>query len=215
MNEYYRKYLFQHDFLVNETGTPAPDAAEVLLLLAQNCGIKVTGGVQFASRDMVEFASSMLGKDVPEPFYRGFPESVRELAPEQLLFDQLIHYFNTYGIGDFSEAGHSLLEEFYGRGVFEEDVTPMEFTILTGEEAEAILMLTPRGATEPVMKVLKSASANAQNNLELNPDDLYVAEADADQGPTLMRYRPRAHGRASRIRKRTSHITIVLDQQAK
>lgn len=83
------------------------------------------------------------------------------------------------------------------------------------KEAEAILILTPRGATEPVMKVLKSASANAQNNLEMNPEDLYVAEAYADQGPTLMRYRPRAHGRASRIRKRTSHITIVLDQQAK
>ena len=57
--------------------------------------------------------------------------------------------------------------------------------------------------------------ANAENNLELNRDDLYVAEVYANQGPTLMRYRPRARGCASRIRKRTSHITIVLDQQAK
>ena len=83
------------------------------------------------------------------------------------------------------------------------------------KEAEAILMYTPKAATEPVMKLLKSAIANAQNNLDMNPDDLYVAEVYANQGPTLMRYRPRAHGRASRIRKRTSHITIVLDQQAK
>ena len=82
-------------------------------------------------------------------------------------------------------------------------------------EAEAILRYTPKAATEPVLKLLNSAVANAENNLELNRDDLYVAEVYANQGPTLMRYRPRAHGRASRIRKRTSHITIVLDQQAK
>ena len=83
------------------------------------------------------------------------------------------------------------------------------------KEAEAILRYTPKAATEPVLKLLNSAVANAENNLELNRDDLYVAEVYANQGPTLMRYRPRAHGRASRIRKRTSHITIVLDQQAK
>ena len=79
-------------------------------------------------------------------------------------------------------------------------------------EAEAILQYTPKAATEPVMKVLKSALANAENNLEMNRDDLIVAEVFANQGPTLMRFRPRAHGRASRIRKRTSHITVILDQ---
>ena len=82
-------------------------------------------------------------------------------------------------------------------------------------EAEAILRYTPKAATEPVLKLLNSAVANAENNLELNRDDLYVAEVYANQGPTLMRFRARARGRASRIRKRTSHITIVLDQQAK
>ena len=80
------------------------------------------------------------------------------------------------------------------------------------KEAEAILLYTPKAATEPVMKVLKSAVANAENNLEMNRDELYVAEVYANQGPTLMRFRPRAQGRASRIRKRTSHITVVLDQ---
>ena len=83
------------------------------------------------------------------------------------------------------------------------------------DEALAILMYTPKAAAPVVEKLLNSAIANAENNLELNRDDLYVAEVYANQGPTLMRYRPRAHGRASRIRKRTSHITIVLDQQAK
>lgn len=79
-------------------------------------------------------------------------------------------------------------------------------------EAKAILMYTPKAASAVVEKLLDSAVANAENNLELNRDTLYVAEVFANQGPTLKRFRPRAQGRATRIRKRTSHITIVLDQ---
>lgn len=79
-------------------------------------------------------------------------------------------------------------------------------------EAKAILMYTPKAASAVVEKLLDSAVANAENNLELSRDNLYVAEVFANQGPTLKRFRPRAQGRATRIRKRTSHITIVLDQ---
>jgi len=79
-------------------------------------------------------------------------------------------------------------------------------------EAQAILMYTPKAASPIVEKLLRSAVANAENNLDLNRDSLYVAEVYADQGPTLKRYMPRARGSASRIRKRTSHITIILDQ---
>ena len=79
-------------------------------------------------------------------------------------------------------------------------------------EAEAILMLSPRGASEVVSKVVQSAAANAENNLDIPRDTLYVAEIFADGGPTLKRYRPRAQGRASQILKRTSHITVILDQ---
>ncbi|MEG1752425.1 MAG: 50S ribosomal protein L22 [Christensenella sp.] len=79
-------------------------------------------------------------------------------------------------------------------------------------DAKAILMNTPNGATEPVGKVLAAAVANEENNMNLSADTLFVAEVFADQGPTLKRFRPRAQGRASRIRKRTSHITIILDQ---
>ena len=75
-----------------------------------------------------------------------------------------------------------------------------------------ILIYTPKAASEPVLKLLNSAVANAENNLDLSADTLYVAEVFANQGPTLKRFRPRAQGRASRIRKRTSHITIILDQ---
>jgi len=81
------------------------------------------------------------------------------------------------------------------------------------EEARAILIYTPKAATEPVLKLLNSAVANAENNLDLRADSLYVAEIAANQGPTLKRFMPRARGSASQILKRTSHISIVLDQK--
>jgi ribosomal protein L22 len=78
------------------------------------------------------------------------------------------------------------------------------------EEARAILAHTPRGAAEDVLKVLNSAVANAENNHELDADDLVIRQAYADEGPTIKRFRPRALGRATRIRKRTSHLTIAV-----
>ena len=77
-------------------------------------------------------------------------------------------------------------------------------------EARAILGFTPRAAARDWSKVLESAVANAEANHELIGDELKVAEVYADEGPTLKRYRPRAMGRATRIRKRTSHLTITL-----
>ena len=83
----------------------------------------------------------------------------------------------------------------------------------SAKEAAAILTYTPKAACEPVLKVLNSAIANAENNLDMSRDTLYVAEVFTNQGPTLRRYRPRSRGSASRIRKRTSHITIILDEK--
>ena len=80
-------------------------------------------------------------------------------------------------------------------------------------EAQAVLHYAPQAATEPVGKVLDSAIANATNNLGLDPDTLYVSEAYVDEGPTLKRFRPRAQGRAYRIRKRTSHITVIVESR--
>ena len=80
-------------------------------------------------------------------------------------------------------------------------------------EALAILKLTPKAASELVEKLLKSAIANAENNHGMDVEKLYVAEIFANQGPTLKRVRPRAQGRAFRIRKRTSHITVVLKER--
>lgn len=82
---------------------------------------------------------------------------------------------------------------------------------LPAAEAQAILHFAPQAASEPVGKVLDSAIANATNNLGLDRDTLVVREAYVDEGPTLKRFRPRAQGRAYRIRKRTSHITVVVE----
>jgi large subunit ribosomal protein L22 len=78
------------------------------------------------------------------------------------------------------------------------------------DEAQAILQFTNRKAATTIKKVLDSAIANAEHNFALDRDELFIAEAYADEGPTLKRWRPRARGRATQIRKRTSHITIVV-----
>jgi large subunit ribosomal protein L22 len=78
-------------------------------------------------------------------------------------------------------------------------------------DALAVLQFAPQAASEPVAKVLASAVANAENNLDLDPETLWISKAYVDEGPTLKRFRPRAQGRAYRIRKRTSHITIEVE----
>ncbi len=79
--------------------------------------------------------------------------------------------------------------------------------------ALAIVMYNPRYASSVIEKLLKSAIANAENNNGMNIDDLYVEECYANKGPTMKRIRPRAQGRAYRIEKRMSHITIVLNER--
>jgi len=79
------------------------------------------------------------------------------------------------------------------------------------QEALTVLKFAPQAAAEPVGKVLASAIANAEHNFSLDPETLIVSRAFVDEGPTLKRFQPRAQGRAYRIRKRTSHITIEVE----
>ena len=81
------------------------------------------------------------------------------------------------------------------------------------QTAMAIVTYSPRYASEVIAKLLKSAMANAENNNGMNPANLYVEECYANKGPTMKRIRPRAQGRAYRIEKRMSHITIVLNEK--
>ena len=84
---------------------------------------------------------------------------------------------------------------------------------LPAEQAQAVLRFAPQAASEPVGKVLDSAIANAENNAQLPVESLVVSEAYVDEGPTLKRFQPRAQGRAYRINKRTSHITVVVESR--
>lgn len=79
--------------------------------------------------------------------------------------------------------------------------------------AAALLMQTPKAASEPMLKLLKSAVSNAENNHNMDPDNLVVSETYANAGPILKRIMPRAQGRAYRINKRTSHVTIVVKEK--
>ena len=81
------------------------------------------------------------------------------------------------------------------------------------DEALAILKYTPRGAASIIAKVVKSAKANAENNHEMDVEKLYIDSIVANQGPTIQRFMPRAMGRATMIRKRTSHIEVVVKEK--
>ena len=88
--------------------------------------------------------------------------------------------------------------------------------MIRGKEAayaQALMENTPKAGCEYVVKVLKSAVANAENNFEMDPAKLYVEQAYVDAGPILKRGQPRAHGRMFRINKRTSHITIAVAER--
>ena len=78
------------------------------------------------------------------------------------------------------------------------------------EEALALLRFSPRGAAETVRKVIESGAANAENNFDLDPEEMKIAQISVDEGPTMRRFRPRARGRATRIEKRTCHINVAL-----
>ncbi|HZC72495.1 MAG TPA: 50S ribosomal protein L22 [Jatrophihabitans sp.] len=82
---------------------------------------------------------------------------------------------------------------------------------MPAQEALSVLQFAPQAASEPIAKVLASAIANAENNFSLDPESLIISRAYVDEGPTLKRFRPRAQGRAYRIHKRTSHITIEVE----
>lgn len=80
-------------------------------------------------------------------------------------------------------------------------------------DAFAILKFTPKAGADVIEKVLRSAVANAENNFEMDPDNLYIKSAFVDEGPTMKRIHPRSRGQAFQILKRTSHVTVIVDEK--
>jgi hypothetical protein len=137
MNNRIRKYLFAKGIFVSENREQNAEwAAAAAFALADEFAIRLTKGAELADEKMIALAASELGRNVPEPFYRGFPESVRALTKRKLAFDQLLHYVRTYGIGDFSEAGHSLFEENLEKTAFQGKSEWKDFIAVT--EAEGV-----------------------------------------------------------------------------
>lgn len=134
MNNIFKNYLFSKGILVN-TGA-CENSFATRFTLANKFNISITQGGELADQEMISFVAEMLGEYVPAAFYRNFPASVRKLSKDALVFDQLLHYYTTYGGGNFSEAGHSLFEEEFTRVAFKESTEIKKFVILT--EAEAL-----------------------------------------------------------------------------
>ena len=134
MNTLFTDFLFTRHFLVNTTGQKNM-SFETLFSLANLFNIRIVSGQELAEPEMLHTAERCIGHHVPAPFYKGFPQSVRALSPDALLFDQLMHYYQTYVSGDFSEAGTSLLEETFERLAFRETAEIKDFSIITEEEA--------------------------------------------------------------------------------
>ena len=136
MNNIFKFYLFQKHFLVNDLDTKVENSFEANFAFAGLLAIKIGKGKDLACTKLVKFASDMLGINVPKPFYEGFPQSVRKLTKEQLLFDQLLSYYNSYDLNDFENPEHSFFEENFTRTAFKEGYTIKNFDILTEKEAE-------------------------------------------------------------------------------
>ncbi len=138
MNEKLLAFLFERKILVSNEGSEHP--FETLFTLANKFGIKIVKGRPLVNEALFPFIQKMLGIKVPQPFYVGFPKSVKSLTRDQLLFDQLYTYYNTYYLGDFSEERHSVFEDDFKRIAFKEYVTPKEFVIVDEKEAYEMLV---------------------------------------------------------------------------
>ena len=147
-------YLFNRHYLVNDPNSPTENQAEIRLALGNIFNIRITSGADLLQRYMIREAEKIIGISVPRAFYQGFPESVRRLSKVELLVDQILHYFKTYGQGNFDEPGHSLLEEEIERKVFNEETPVRDFEVIT--EAEAIEKL--KGYTEDLLSGTRQLS---------------------------------------------------------
>ena len=138
MKNIFKIMLFNHGVLVSETEESLDKSFAARYILASSYGIRITKNKNLVTSDMVPFVADEIGENVPESFYRGFPDSVKKLSPDELIFDQILQYFRTYDMGDFETTGHSIFEtaEDFERSVFCEKTDTKEFIVLPEAEAE-------------------------------------------------------------------------------
>lgn len=135
MTRFLKEYLFEKHIIVSGKNTEQTNPLEAVYSLYALMGVRIVSGGCFLGKDDVSFVAEMKGKNVPTPFYRGFPDSVRALSPDTLLFDQILSYINTYGFGNFEETSHSMFETLCERTNLDEDTKPEDFIVLPEEKA--------------------------------------------------------------------------------
>ena len=161
LKDVFKNYLFDKSILVNDTKKNEAAAFPAVYALATELGINITSGHELATAQILDFASLRMGHFIPEAFYRGFPDSVRELSREQLLFDQLYHYFNTYFLGTFDESGHSIFEKNFERVSFSENYVKKSFEIV--DEVTAISLM--KGFCDDLAKATRPLNEYAYSTL--------------------------------------------------
>ena len=138
MKETFKKYLFDKNILVNDGAEEKDEELESLLCTAlmAKYGYNVVSGAELMSKPVFDYVAKQIDFKPTEPFYRGFPESVKKLCPEECLFDQLWSYYKTYGLDDFSEEQHSVCESPVERIALLKSFTTKNVKILNEKDAE-------------------------------------------------------------------------------
>ena len=196
LKDFYRDYLFSKNILVSDAGSVKnEDVFYTLFAIASKYNIRIKKGSELANMDVLKYLEKQIPGQVTPAFYRGFPESVRQLTREQLLLDQLLHYFDTYGSHNEGEvfegdAAASLFEENFERVAFKESTTVKNFEIVDEKQA---IQLIKKYADD----VLQSTRPLSEGGYEL------VSETVLDFG----------HGWISGVASRNTAFRLLLDMQ--
>lgn len=181
MYSLYEDYLFTKNILVNCDGEKK-DVFPCLYALANLFGIRVVSGQNLASLNMVKTAERVLGISVPRAFYTGFPRSVREMTPEQRLFDQLYYYYTTYYLDNWTAEGSSLFDTEFRRTAFKEKTEVRDFVIITEDEAEEKLVQMAENLLRSTRPLNEEQYALVKNVVEdfgyCMSDELVIAGKD-------------------------------------
>lgn len=173
MKEIFKYFLFGKNILVSENELDN-DAGSVIITLAKLYNIKVIKGGEFAKLEHIKFVAERLGRNIPESFYMGFPKSVLKLSIEKYALDQVYHYFNTYGCGNFDEQGHSVFEETFDREVLKEAGVCKKISIVTEDKAISILrdiVTSSLKSTRPISDSLYKLVAAFLNEYDYSVDE--------------------------------------------
>ena len=168
----FEEYLFTKGYLVNWDGEQREDCVRALYALADVFGIKPVSNRHLALWSMVHTAKRVVGISVPTPFYCGFPQSVVKLSEDEMIVDRLIHYAVTYGLGDFSQPGHSLLEEEFERLAFREKTEIREMEIVDADGALALMKTYVNGLLASTRALNRDMETLVVLYARLFPDDI-------------------------------------------